>query len=385
MTKICIKHPLFASSLLVLAACATATISQSPIDIASNSVRRVDPVSGKAEILAPDVTLKTKRRSVKANTRLRTAGDFTDRNGIVQKEGAFLDIAVWYATATPRTEEGRYYDQVVYPGGQLADLVDFGQTILECRDDYTRDYPRYFGNYGYYGYGYGYGYGYDALGYYWGQWFDGYNDWDDDDHDDDDDDDDDDGHVGRPDTDGHPRPPSRPYPVRPEVRPDPDVDPPLPRPPRLPHARAKVGKRVIYEPASAHKSRPTRRPMDRPMVRPRPSAGAHALTPASRYVTETRPSVSRPTPRPVSKPRPTPQKAIDRVFAKTENPRTSRSDEPRPNLNYYPGAGAYGGYMSESYRVRHKCRRQENLRVFIPKQRIEAARDTGLVVYLQPR
>lgn len=421
------KITLTAPLLLALANCASPTAQRSPIDIASQSVRRVDPINKRTEIVAPDVTLRTKGNRVKANARLITAGNFTDSKGIRHKDGAFLDVAIAYKTATSLEREGRYYDQVAYPGGQFADLADFGETVLYCEDEYIPNYSSFYGNYGYYGYGYGYGYGYDALGYYWGQWYDGWRrpkviivD---------EDGDDDNGTGDVDDGDVTPTPPVQPRPRRPDVR-DPDYPrPPLVRPsvvrPR-PFAGATPKKRVVYEPRTPNKSLPIRRPMDRPISRPQVNDTAiggfqrgnglardlgreqGAALSAYRAIPvrggdRTRPTIrpngwadgtptstnSRPAPQPRSTSRSSSRSStrsshpVDRAFRETDNSRTNRLDTPKPALNYY--SGGLPGYIRPSYTVRHECKRQENLRVFIPKSRIEAAQETGLVVYLQPR
>ena len=53
-------------------------------------------------------------------------------------------------------------------------------------------------------------------------------------------------------------------------------------------------------------------------------------------------------------------------------------------MRYYP-RDRYYDPRPRDYVVRRSCDRQENVRIFVPRQRIDAARDTGLIVYLRPR
>ncbi|MCF6275097.1 MAG: hypothetical protein L3J05_04970, partial [Robiginitomaculum sp.] len=280
-------------STAVLTACATNLANRTPIDIASNSVRRTDALSGISEVLAPQVkAFSSRRASVRGKAQLRTAGPFTDDKGVVYSGGAYLEVLLNYNSATPNPAEARIYDQASWPGGEPALLADFGASVLDCRED-VRAIPQYQYTpiYGAWGYGHvhddhcdhdvgGSGYGHYGRGHV---------------HDDNcgHDVDRDDGSntvIVLPTTD--PRPVSRPVsrPDRPRRRPGvvaphtdgPGTDPDeRPRRPRtgpndpVPHPRAlpRTSKRIVSRPpppdvTPSVSPRPTSRPA--PVARPKP-------------------------------------------------------------------------------------------------------------------
>lgn len=399
-------------SAAALSACATTLANRTPIDIASNSVRRTDPVSGISEVLAPKVrAFSSRRASVRGQAQLRTAGLFTDDEGAVYEGGAYLDIVLNYGSATPNPAEARIYDQASWPGGEPALLVDFGTTVLDCRED-IRAVPNYQYTpiYGAWGFGHihddycGHEYGRDGWGSGYGHYGRGHV------HDDNCGHDIDHGSgsntvIIRPTTDRRPvtRPVSRPVtrpdrPRRPRViRPDgvapqpdgrgtdPDVRPRRPRGPNTgpiprPRAVARPDKKIVSrprpdiapsQPYSPKVRPPTVRP---PTVRPKPT-----VQPAPKVVSKPRP-VSKPIPEPTYKPKPN---VSSPKYTPKPRPQTSQLGKFKRQLDYYPSDPYYRG--STDYVVSRSCDRQENLRIFIPRERLDAAEANGLVLYLRPR
>lgn len=352
------------SATALMMGCSTSLSDRSPFDIASNSVRRTDVVSGQSEVLAPEIkAFASNHSSVKGQVQLRTAGPYTDENGIVHRDGAFLEILLDYATATPNPEDALLFDQAYWPGGEPAMLADFGTAVLDCREDAREIYRTpdpYFGI-GYFGYGTGYGrsrghgygrgYGGNRRGHHGGRGGRHDRDGDHDGYDRDHDGSSDGDHTGRGNHDGRgahrddrddrpdrPRRPRRPRTggpttpgtpaTLPDVGPDASTPPtrpgrpttrpttrPTDRPTTGPSPRPRRTKRTIYEPApndvSGRQTRndpPRISPRSRPTPTPRPTSrptSRPAPTPASRPVSRPvlKPAVSRPASKPVSKPR----------------------------------------------------------------------------------
>ena len=403
--KIIVKN--FKFSLLVsvaaLSACATALVNRTPIDIASNSVRRTDPISGISEVLAPKVkAFSTRRANIGGKAQLRTAGPFTDDEGHVHEGGAYLDVVLNYGSATPDPAEARIYDQASWPGGEPALLADFGATVLDCRED-IRAIPQYTPIYGAWGFGHihddycGHEYGHDGWGHGYGYYGRGHVHDDNCGHDID--------HGGgsntviiRPTTDRRPvsrpvsRPdrPRRPHVIRPDgVAPQPDgrgTDPDVrPRRPRRPNTDSIPQPRTDARPSKRIVSRP------RPDIAPS-QPPSQPYSPVAKPTTQPSPKVvSRPTPvsRPKStyKPKPNVSKPSVGKSEYTPKPRSKSRTSPRGKfphqLDYYPQDPYYRG--TTDYVVRRRCDRQENLRIFIPRERLDAAETRGLVLYLRPR
>jgi len=407
-------------SAATLTACATTLANRTPIDIASNSVRRTDALSGMSEVLAPKVkAFSSRRSSVRGRVQLRTAGPFTDDEGSVYEGGAYLDVVLNYGSATPNPVEARIYDQAFWPGGEPALLAEFGATVLDCRED-VRAIPQYQYTpiYGAWGYGHihddycGHEYGRDGWGTGYGHYGRGHV------HDDycGHDIDHDSGSntviisptteprpvsrpVSRPVLRPVPDGPRRPHVIRPDgVAPqpdgrgtDPDVRPRRPRRPIIdpipqPRAEGRPSKRAVSRPRpDIAPTEPYSQPYN-PATRPQPySPPAAQSTPKA----VSRPApVSRPRPEPVYKPEPTykPKPSISQPKY-TPNPRTKPKARPRDKfrreMHYYPRDPYYGG--STDYVVRRSCDRQENLRIFIPRERLDAAEINGLILYLRPR
>ena len=314
------------STALFLPACATSMANLSPIDIASNSVRRTDTLTGVSEIIGPSVKMrKSKSTGTIARAKLRTAGPFTDAKGVVDRNGTYLEVFLNYLTPTPNPQDARLYNTVNWPGGESALLAEFGQSVLDCRQDYRETFipvPAYYG--GAYDY-YGYGYGYDGYG----------------GHHDDDDDDDDTGDDPMPDTDDDP-----------QTMPDGDV--PIQR------RRRRTG------PVMPQPDGPGTEPTG-PM--PRRVAPQTASPKASKPIVSRRRAGNQSS----SKPQPTRSRPSPRKRVENETVR---------ELKYYPSQ-YNGGYRDVT--VRYRCMRQENLRVFIPRKRLDAAEDTGLILYIRPQ
>lgn len=371
-------------SAAALSACATNIANYSPIEIASNSVRRTDALSGVSEVIAPRFKVTSRRRSdVRAQAQLRTAGPFTDDKNHVHEGGAYLDVSLKYSSATPHPAEARLYDQASWPGGQSALVADFGESVLDCRED-IREYRHYTPIYGAWGYGHIHddycGHDHGGYGYY------GHGHVHDDDC----------GHVVddhgggdggtvvvRPTTD--PRPITRPVtrPVRPgTIRPQPDgpgtepgIGPYQPGSRVQPRASTRTSKRIVSRPRSDLGGGSTSRPA------PAPKA-------VSRPVPTSKPTVSRP--RPVSRPAPetrskpsTSRPSVSRP-SRRSTPRRSRVSSKVREMNYYP-RDRYYDYGQTDYVVRRSCDRQENIRIFVPRARLDAAEMRGLLVYLRPR
>jgi len=349
-----LRTALSVSALSLLTACATGLAHRTPIDIASNSVRRVDSKSGVNEILAPSVKAFSARRGgVSGKAQLRTAGLFTDDKGIVQRGGAYLDVLVNYATATPNPEEARLYNQVRWAGGEPALLAEFGGSVLDCREDYReiRSYPSTsYGLYGVYGTGYGHGRHKHKKDHH-GDHGNNHGDHDNDHSNDGDHADHDNGNNNGQDSANHPAPgrPDRPRrPRRPhdDVAPQPDgpgTEPTIPR----------VNRPVVYRPNPAPRT-----------AQPRPV------------------QISKPAPksRPVSKHKP----AVNRSFGRTNNSRTKAKHTLKRHLDY-DQTQPYYDRGSTGYVVSRRCDRQESLRVFIPRERLDAAAHSGLRLYFRPK
>ena len=376
-----------------LTACATSLANRTPVDIASNSVRRTDALSGISEVLAPQVkAFASRRANVRGRAQLRTAGPFTDDQGVVQTGGAYLEVLLNYTSATPNPAEARIYDQASWPGGEPALLADFGASVLDCRED-IRAIPRYDYTpiYGAWGYGHIHDdhcdHEYGGLG-----WDSGYGHYGHghvhDDHCGHDVDRDEGSNtvIVRPTTSPRPvsRPVSRPDTDRPQRRPgavvphldgpgtDPDVRPhrprtnpngPVPHPRALPRTSKRIISRTRPDLVTGSSSRPTSRPA--PVSRPK--------------------SVSRPKPAPVSRPKSSykPKPMVSRPVRRS-NPRTNTGNSIKRQMNYYPRDSYYNRGRTD-YVVRRSCSRQENLRVFIPRERLDAAEINGLILYLRPR
>ncbi len=383
MTKLKFKPALLLSLsvLAILPACATSLASRTPIDIASNSVRHTDPLSGVSEILAPRVKVfDTSRSNIGGNAQLRTAGAFTDKNGLVLRGGSYLDILINYTTATPQPEEARQYDTVSWAGGTEALLADFGMSVLDCRQDIRENYiPSYPYGYSNYGYGYsggygGYGRGYRPRGY-------GYDDHGRD-H----------GPKHEPRDKGNPKMkpmPNKPMPNMGKPKPPRPDDEARDRPPRRKgYPRIRPDSRIDPDDLDqARRQRPTRANTYTPAVRPprpaRPSAANAPTLPKPVASTprpvQKAPAISRP--RPAPKPRPTPK---PRPQNKSKPGRPEIKDIFQREHNYYPGDPYYDGGIRD-ISVSYRCVREESLRIFIPKDRLNIAEQRGLVLYLRPQ
>ncbi|NNC38143.1 MAG: hypothetical protein HKO02_11845 [Hyphomonadaceae bacterium] len=381
-------------------------MERSPLDIASDSLQRTDSYSGVSEVLAPQIkAFSSNRTSINGQVQLRTAGPFTDSNNVVHHDGAYLEIILNYVTATPDPEGALYFDQVNWAGGEIADLVDYGATVLDCRED-VRDiyrvpigytgYGHYGGHYGQYGRrGYG-GYGYGRRGHY-GRYNDRYGRRGGDRHDSDNDDQRGDRHsddgvsgdngqtvhiptgtrrggvVRRDLTDDQSRVP---------VERDPDRSTPrrgdrvLTGGSTIPPSKKQPRRRAPSSTIKADMAQQNRAVRSMPASRPNPPKAAPVSRPAP-------PPPPPPAKRQTSRPKNT-SRATDRAFKKTNNSRTRAREKVNMQMRYDPYSRRYDpGYTD--YQVSYSCQRQESLRVFIPRERLLAAEKNGLLLYVKPR
>ena len=356
------------SAAVLISGCATSLASRTPVDIASNSVRRTDAGTGVSEILAPYVkAFPAKRRGITGKAQLRTAGDFTDDKGIVQRGGAYLDVILNYATVSPDPAETRLYNNINWAGGEAALLAEFGAAVLDCREEiretYTPTSYGHYGNYGYYGRGYGHGHGY---GHY-----------------------DDDGHGGDHDGDGDVDGDDDDMPTtQPGTGNDTtgDGDTPTVRRPRRPRRRPGVAPQ-LDGPGTEPEFDPNLRRRVPSTAAPKPVVSRRRPVPAvssPRPAPKPKPTVSRPKPKPAAKTETKSRPSVNRSFSKTNNRRTSARKPVSHELRYYPRDNYYGGGYRD-VTVRYKCDRQETLRVFIPRDRLDAAEQNGLLLYLRPK
>lgn len=397
------------STTALLLGCSTSITERSPLDIASDSLRRTDSYSGVSEVLAPQIkAFSSNRTSIKGQVQLRTAGPFTDSNGKVHRDGAYLEIILDYATATPDPDGGLYFDQVNWAGGDIAELADFGATVLDCREDvreiyrvpisYT-GYGHYGGHYGQYGRrGYG-GYGYGRRGHY-GRYYDGRGRRGDDRHDQTNDDRHSDDQRGDRHDDngasdgGHsvviPNGTSRRGVTRRDLTEDrsrvpAERDPDRTTPRRddrvatgnsnLPPSKKQPRRRVPSSTIKSEMSQRTRAVRSMPASQPRTPKSAPVSRPAP-------PPPPPPAKRQSSRSKNT-SRSVDRAFKNTNNARTRSRDKVNTQMRYDPRNRYNPGYTD--YQVSYSCQRQESLRVFVPRERLLAAEKNGLLLYIKPR
>ena len=391
------------SATALMVGCTTSLAERSPLEIAADSLRRTDSFSGASEVLAPQIkAFSSNRTSVKGEVQLRTAGAFTDSNGVVHRDGAYMEIVLDYVTATPDPDGGLYFDQANWAGGELAQLADFGAIVKDCREEareiyrvplgYT-GYGHRGGHYGQYGRrGYG-GYGYGRRGGHYGNYNRGHG-----------------RHGGGRRNDHHTDDKEQGNDTE-----QPTVTDETTRTNRRGGTtRRGVVRRDLTDdrsrvPAEREPDRSTPRRAD--TVRTGGSTG-RALPPSRKQprrristsdikTGHTRRStpiaVSRQTPpksAPVSRPSPPPKKqsssskkntskSVDRAFKNTNNSRTRTRADVNTRMRYDPHTRYNPGYSD--YVVDYTCQRQETVRVFIPRERLLAAEKNGLLLYLKPR
>lgn len=362
--------PLSFAAVGVLAGCATSLANRSPIDIASNSVRRTDVTSGTSEIAAPQVdVLNVRRRDIVGKARLRTAGAFTDDKGRVLNDGVYMDIVLSYSTTTPYPEETRFYDQLNWSDGVPALLAEYGASVVDCREDVQT--IRYEDPYRQRGYGYEY---YGRSGKNNRDHKRDHKDHKNDEHHDNE-------HSdttppqGRPDLAGHKKRPR--YPHKPQ-RVYENTDP---APARAPKTGTPPAQGRKHNPVSTHNtptlgSKPVIRP-DLPVreIRSRPLPATQPVRLPNRPKPTQKPSKSKPASQ--SKPN------IDRVFNRTDNDHTRTPHFDEPSRRYDPGS--FYSPVYEEYIIRTRCKRVENIRIFVPRERLEGAGHDGLILYVRPR
>ncbi len=386
------------TSVVILGGCTTTLEHRTPVDIASNSVQINYPDMGVSEILAPPVkTFRELRSKVAGMAQLRTAGPFTDKEGTVHNGGAYLDVLISYTSATPDPLETRQYSQARWPDGEIAQLADFGASVLDCRAD-TRNVRRFpFGN-GYYGAGYyNYGYGnfdrgpHNRRGRYDRRRHHDQNDHTDynDNHADHD--------RARDHADGnnttstteHPpvRPPKR---RRTRNEPAPQPDGPGTEPEIGPyfnpgsHPYASSGRpQSTRQPHSS-----TRGASSSPRASSRAPSDKRTPTQASQYRTNhpkqnTTNTNSHNTTNTNSHRSNTGNTSNSGNNSSNQHKSSTRLRSGR-HLNYYPTDPYYNpGYVDTV--VRRYCARQENLRVFVPRKRLDAAKTNGISLLIRSR
>ncbi len=341
------RYILFSVAGLAITGCATSLADRTPLDIASESVRHVDSLSGQSQVYGPLVKpIMNKKSYVGAKTQLHTAA-VNSGYGFANKDGSYLDIILEYTTATPDMREARQYDRVSFAGGQTAELVSNGDTVLDCRE--TVREVNHYPHYGYYPY-------YDPYWDYWGRPYRPHNPHDR--HDDGDDDGD------KP--NGNKK--RKPKPVKSGIErvyiPSTNADAQKTRgqSPNVP-----VSRRVETQPNAYVQSQASK-----PIVKSNPVS-------RSKPVKITRPSQTRRARRETTRTR-----TIDSAFKRTNNTRTRSRTLKHIETPYYPDPYYYGPGINE-YEVRYRCRRQETLQIYIPKARLDDAARNGLVLFLRPR
>jgi len=369
------KHALLAS-VVTLGGCATTLEHRTPIDIASNSVQIHYPDAGVSEILAPPVkAFRELRSKVAGMAQLRTAGPFTDKAGTIYENGAYLDILINYTSASPDPLETRQYSQARWPDGEIAQLADFGASVLDCRADIrnVRRFP--FGN-GYYGTGY---YGYSPYGYGYGNGSYSRRHLDRRvDHVD---------HVDHNDANDH-------------------TDHNYNHTDHTTHDRNRRHRDSTASPArpahtlspqpSGHDREPDRgryfNPGSHPYsgsARTRQTRQPHTLTrePSTMQAPQhrtNRPKRNDASSRPHKTPSSNRGQSSSSGHSSSSKHKFSRNHRSGRHLNYYPTDPFYNpGYVDTV--VRRYCARQENLRVFIPRERLDAAKISGISLLIRPR
>lgn len=400
----------------------------SPEQIAGDVSNSYNPRTGARELSAASFDPFEEAPDLAGSARLRSADGAIDIDGQRLGDGALLDINFYYNSPSSDPYAGRGYEAAVFLDGSAAPIVRRDRRVLECStrvDNVVYDHTRYYdpgygygrgifrptrGYYGHHGFGAGFGSGY---GYGRGYGYNGSR------------------HNGRygtyraplsdyvrdrlgedrrnPDrsgtrtggprtggtrtgnTRGGERTRTAPPPIRAMTAPSrngfaaphragPDIPtrleaaPETSRPTRTRTRTRSTVKpaprtRAIEAPARSGTSEPRRAAPTRPTrVQAAPSKQRTRSNPKPRPQSRTK-TKTRSNPKPVSRPRPTPRR---------EAPSRSRT-----RLDFFPG-DAYGGrsvVTSQSV----DCAREETLRLFIPAERLDAARFDGMTVLVLDR
>ncbi|MBL4870357.1 MAG: hypothetical protein JKX72_05335 [Robiginitomaculum sp.] len=328
------------AALAILPGCTTSLANRTPIDIASNSVRHTDALSGVSEVLGPRVQVFTSNGSrISGTAQLRTAGAFTDSQGQVFKGGSYLDILVNYTTPTPRPEEARLFNKASWAGGESVLFAEFGSAVLDCRQNIRENYTPNYSSYGYGGYrGYSsFGYGYNSHGRHRVRDHDGHHN---DDH----------NNTNHNNTTHSPNQGGG------------NTGGNVPTP---------TERDLSLEPYMGNEASTRRH-------------GGGALPTTRRSILRQNDVIIKPRaiPKPPTKAVPTPRttKPVIRSKSIQKNNKNFR----RTELNYYPSDTYYGGGYTD-VQVSYRCVREESLRIFIPRDRMDNAEQNGLTLYLRPK
>lgn len=373
-----------------------------PAQIAADVTTQYNPRTGAREFLAPTFDPFEEDEDIAATVSLRSTDGARDLNNDPLVDGALLDVSVFYTDRGDRrfglTREGIFLNGEVVPtvlrdGRELecsARVTERVYSYDRYDDRYSSNHiyiqPRYRGHRGFAYGGRGFDYGRYGRGGRYG--------------------------TSRPYPSPRrrpaPRPRPRPSPDRPTVTPDvddsgqgrprgrtdyyrngrpagtkPNTDRrPRPRRPRTgsggidlpttiirPDVREPSTPRVRPTPDTRRPGPVTRRPEPRPTPRPNPRP---VPRPAPRVE---RPAVTpQPRPQPTPRPRPAPERRVAPV------PNRNPSEQSRVRHEMFPGDGHSGAVVVSSQR---DCAREDQLVLFIPNDRLEAARFDGLTLILR--
>ena len=148
-----VKISSLAACLVMLSACATALERRAPGDIASRAYRSADSYTGLEQVKLPAISPFSWDSNVRGQAQLQSAEVYDGQNG-----GAWLDVALLYATPGDSPDQMRVYNKIRWDGGDAAKLADFSAAVQTCSDRVS-EYP----GGGYYGRS-GYGHGGNGLG-----------------------------------------------------------------------------------------------------------------------------------------------------------------------------------------------------------------------------
>ena len=351
MTILKTKSALYISiaALAILPGCTTSLANRTPIDIASNSVRHTDTLSGVSEVLGPRVQVFTSNSSrISGTAQLRTAGAFTDSNGQVFKGGSYLDILVNYTTPTPRPEEARLFNRASWAGGESVLFAEFGSAVLDCRQNIRENYTPNYSSYGYSGYGYGYNsHSRHRVRDYDDRHNAGHNNTN---H----------NNTNHNNTNHN----------------------------NTNHNTTNYSTNQGGGNTGGNVPTPTERDLSlEPYMGNEASTRRHgggALPTTRQPILRQNDATIKPRaiPKPATKAVPTPKRTKPVIRSKTN--RDSKNKFRRTELNYYPSDTYYGGGYSD-VQVSYRCAREESLRIFIPRDRLDVAEQNGLTLYLRPK
>ncbi len=410
----------------------------SPEEIARDVRTQYNARTGEPERVAPTFDPFEADPDLAAEASLRSTGPVRDIDGRPMGDGAVLDLSLYYTSEGTR-DYGRMRD-ALYVSGQSVPVIRRDSRELECSsrvtetiyqsDRYYGGYasygglrgvrPRYHGHSGY-GYGYGghyggYGYGYDGYG---GRGYGGF------------------GHYGpgrRPRVvGGGPRGPRVVEPSTPVIA----SPPPAIRPIGERGTGARINERSILQPSTGRDERPvsdtrpgsttrggrsrrgsgtrpgrrdgvTAGAGDAPRVqparrkktivpiserpdtarvtpprttpRPQPRVEPRATSRPTRSKPASRPPVSKPAPQPRTAPTPSPRsRPVAKPRPPTGRPTNPNSRRGNRQLELFPNGRGDAVVVSAS----RDCAREDQLSVFIPAERLDAARFDGLTLIVR--